>query len=281
MRKLINELKDIKLAIFDLDGVIYRGDSLISNSDKVIKDLRELSVKIVYNSNNSTATRQMYVDRLRDFNIKSDVTDFYTSASIAAGEITNLKQNATIFVIGEIGLREELKMKGHTVVNVDSDSSEVDYVIVGMDRNFNYKKLSFAQNSILQGKAQFYATNADSTFPIANRLLPGAGVMVNAVQTCTDQKPLKIFGKPNPFGISKILKETNTSPYKSVIFGDRLNTDILAGNRAKIKTVLVLTGVTKESDLIKIREELIQSAKIDKDLNPDLVVNSLEDIFKE
>ena len=281
MRKLINELKDIKLAIFDLDGVIYRGDSLISNSDKVIKDLRELSVKIVYNSNNSTATRQMYVDRLRDFNIKSDVTDFYTSASIAAGEITNLKQNATIFVIGEIGLREELKMKGHTVVNVDSDSSEVDYLIVGMDRNFNYKKLSFAQNSILQGKAQFYATNADSTFPIANRLLPGAGVMVNAVQTCTDQKPLKIFGKPNPFGISKILKETNTSPYKSVIFGDRLNTDILAGNRAKIKTVLVLTGVTKESDLIKIREELIQSAKIDKDLNPDLVVNSLEDIFKE
>jgi len=281
MRKLINELKDIKLAIFDLDGVIYRGDSLISNSDKVIKDLKELSVKIVYNSNNSTATRQMYVDRLRDFNIKSDVTDFYTSASIAAGEITNLKQNATIFVIGEIGLREELKMKGHTVVNVDSDSSEVDYVIVGMDRNFNYKKLSFAQNSILQGKAQFYATNADSTFPIANRLLPGAGVMVNAVQTCTDQKPLKIFGKPNHFGISKILKETNTSPNQSVIFGDRLNTDILAGNRAKIKTVLMLTGVTKESDVIKIREELIQSAKIDKNLNPDLVVNSLEDIFKE
>jgi len=281
MRKLINELKDIKLAIFDLDGVIYRGDSLISNSDKVIKDLKELSVKIVYNSNNSTATRQMYVDRLRDFNIKSDVTDFYTSASIAAGEITNLKQNATIFVIGEIGLREELKMKGHTVVNVDSDSSEVDYVIVGMDRNFNYEKLSFAQNSILQGKAQFYATNADSTFPIANRLLPGAGVMVNAVQTCTDQKPLKIFGKPNHFGISKILKETNTSPNQSVIFGDRLNTDILAGNRAKIKTVLVLTGVTEESDVIKIREELIQSAKIDKNLNPDLVVNSLEDIFKE
>ena len=281
MRKLINELKDIKLAIFDLDGVIYRGDCLISNSDKVIKDLKELSVKVVYNSNNSTATRKMYVDRLRDFNIKSDVTDFYTSASIAAGEITNLKHNATIFVIGEIGLREELKMKGHTVVNVDSDSSEVDYVIVGMDRNFNYKKLSFAQNSILQGKAQFYATNADSTFPIANRLLPGAGVMVNAVQTCTDQKPLKIFGKPNHFGISKILKETNTSPNQSVIFGDRLNTDILAGNRAKIKTVLVLTGVTEESDVIKIREELIQSEKIDKNLNPDLVVNSLEDIFKE
>jgi len=281
MRKLINELKDIKLAIFDLDGVIYRGDSLIPNSDKVINDLKEISVKVVFNSNNSTATRKMYVDLLRDFNIKSEITDFYTSASITAGEITHLKQNATIFVIGEIGLREELKMRGHTVVNVDSDSNEVDYVIVGLDSNFNYKKLSFAQNCILQGNAQFYATNADNTLPVANRLLPGAGVMVNSVQTCTNQKPLKIFGKPNPFGINTILKDTNTSLNKSVIFGDRLNTDILAGNRAKIKTVLVLTGVTNESDVIKIREELIQSSKIDNDLNPDLMINSLEAIFKE
>ncbi len=279
MRELINDLKDIKLAIFDLDGVIYRGDSLISNSDKVINDLKEISVKVVYNSNNSTATRQMYVDRLRDFNIKSDITDFYTSASITAGEITNLKKNAKIFVIGEIGLREELKMRGHSVVNVDSDSSEIDYVIVGLDSNFNYKKLTFSLNCILQGNAQFYATNADSTLPVANRFLPGAGVMVNAVQTCTKQKPLKIFGKPNPIGISRILKDTNSPPNKSVIFGDRLNTDILAGNRAKVKTVLVLTGVTNESDVKKIREELIQSSKVDKDLNPDLMINSLKDIF--
>lgn len=281
MRELISELKDINLAIFDLDGVIYRGDSLISNSDKVISDLKEISVKIVYNSNNSTATRQMYVDRLRDFNIKSEITDFYTSASITAEEITNLKKNAIIFVIGEIGLREELEIRGHTVVNLDSDCAEVDYVIVGLDSNFNYKKLAFAQNCILQGNAQFYATNADSTLPVANRILPGAGVMVNAVQICTNQKPLKIFGKPNPFGINTILKDTNTPSSKSAVFGDRLNTDILAGNRAKIKTVLVLTGVTTESDVIKIREELNQPSKIDKGLNPDLVVNSLEEIFKE
>ncbi len=279
MRELRKELKDLKLAIFDLDGVIYRGNSLIPKSDKVIKDLKENSVKIVYNTNNSTATRQMYVDRLSDFNIISDINDFFTSALITAGEITSLKQNATIFVIGEVGLKEELEMKGHTVVNFNSDSNDVDYVIVGMDRDFNYKKLAFAQNCILQGHAQFYATNADSTFPVANRLLPGAGVMVNALQTCTNQKPLKIFGKPNPFGINAILTNTNTPPEKSVIFGDRLNTDILAGNRAKINTILVLTGVTKESDVKKLRQDLAQSLKVDTDLNPNLVINSLEDIF--
>ena len=281
MRELRKELKDIKLAIFDLDGVIYRGDSLIPKSDEIIKNLKENSVKIVYNTNNSTATRQMYVDRLRGFNIKSEKNDFFTSASITAGEITSLKQNATLFVIGEVGLKEELEMKGHTVVNFNSDSNEVDYVIVGMDRDFTYKKLAFAQNCILQGNAQFYATNADSTFPVANRLLPGAGVMVNALQTCTNQKPLKIFGKPNPFGISAILQNTNTPLEKSVIFGDRLNTDILAGNRANINTVLVLTGVAKEADVKKLRQDLAQSLIIDKDLNPHLVINSLEDIFKK
>ncbi|MFX1287585.1 MAG: HAD-IIA family hydrolase [Promethearchaeota archaeon] len=281
MRKLINELKDMKLAIFDLDGVIYRGNSLISNNDKVINDLREISVKIIYNSNNSTATRQMYVDRLKDFNIISDKNDFYTSASITAEEITKLKQNATIFVIGETGLREELKMRGHTVVNVDTKCTKVDFVIVGLDSNFNYQKLTFAQNCILQGNAQFYATNVDSTLPVANGLLPGAGVMVNAVQTCTNKKPIKIFGKPNPIGINSILKATDTPSNKAVIFGDRLNTDILAGNRAKVKTVLVLTGVTKMSDIEKLREELVRFPDIDKDLNPDLIINSLIEIFSE
>ncbi len=217
MRELIDELKEIELAIFDLDGVIYRGDKLISNSDDVIQELKDISVKVVYNSNNSTITRQMYVDRLKSLNIKSKATDFYISASITSEEITNLKQNATIYVIGEIGLEEELTAKGHTIVNPSSNYKNVDFVIVGLDREFNYKKLAFAQNCILQGKAQFYATNSDSTLPATNGLLPGAGVMVNAVETCTNKKPLKIFGKPNPHGIQTILNHTNVSPEKSVL----------------------------------------------------------------
>ena len=92
MRELVDELRNIELAIFDLDGVIYRGDILISNSDKVIQELKDSSIKVVYNSNNSTVTRQMYVDRLKGLNIKSKVSDFYTSASITSEEITNLKQ---------------------------------------------------------------------------------------------------------------------------------------------------------------------------------------------
>ena len=80
MRELIEELRDIKLAIFDLDGVVYRGISLIQNMDKIIRDLKENSIKVAYNSNNSTITRQMYVERLKSFGIESNISDFYTSA---------------------------------------------------------------------------------------------------------------------------------------------------------------------------------------------------------
>jgi 4-nitrophenyl phosphatase len=279
MKQLIKELKDIQLAVFDLDGVIYRGEQLIPQVDKVISDLKDLSIKVVYNSNNSTATRNMYVDRLRKFGIDCKVSDFYTSASITAIEITKIKENANIFVIGEIGLREELKAKGHKIVSNNFQFDAIDFVIVGLDRNFNYNDIAFAQKSILKGKAQFYATNTDATLPIANGLLPGAGVMVNSLEICTSTKPIKIFGKPYPFGINTILNENKISRKHIVIFGDRLDTDIVAGNRAKIKTVLVLTGVTTHKKIDKLKKQISKGVKVDKNLFPDLTITDLKEIF--
>lgn len=280
MRQLINDLKDIKLAIFDLDGVIYRGQSLIPNADKIIEELNHLSIKIVYNSNNSTITRQMYVDRLKKFNIFSKYTDFYTSASITSAEITKIKKNATIFVVGEVGLREELKSRGHNVITDPLNYEDVDFVIVGLDREFKYSNLAIAQKCILEGNAQFFATNADTTLPVARGLLPGAGVMVKALETCTNKKPIKIFGKPETFGIDLILEHFNLLAKEACIFGDRLNTDILAGNRTGIKTVAVLTGVTSKEEIDNLLIDTNKSNKIDKNLIPDIVINSLEDIFK-
>ena len=280
MRELIDELNNIKLAIFDLDGVIYRGQRLIPNVSKILEDLCNLSIRIVYNSNNSTITREMYVDRLKNFNIPSEISDFYTSASITSAEITKIKKNANIFVIGEIGLREELKSKGHTILTNPSNYEDVDFVIVGLDRDFKYENLAIAQKCILEGNAQFFATNADTTLPVARGLLPGAGVMVKALETCTNKKPIKIFGKPETFGIDLILKDFNVLAKEVCIFGDRLNTDILAGNRAGIKTVAVLTGVTSKEEIDNLLIDINKSNRIDKNLIPDIVINSLDEIFK-
>ncbi|MFX0040614.1 MAG: HAD-IIA family hydrolase [Promethearchaeota archaeon] len=279
MRPLIDELKDIKLAIFDLDGVVYRGEELIRNVDTIINELKEHNIKIVYNSNNSTATRQTYVDRLKKFNIESEVSDFYTSASITSAEITKIRKNAKIFVIGEIGLKSELKAFGHTVIEEVSNFNDIDFVIVGLDREFNYQKLATAQKCILEGNAKFYATNADSTLPVARGLKPGAGVMVNALITCTSKEPVRIFGKPEPFGINLILDDNEVPINKACIFGDRLNTDILAGNRAGIKTIAVLTGVTTVDMIEDLKVRLMKTENIDKNLIPDIVIKNLEVIF--
>ncbi|MBA7708545.1 Acid sugar phosphatase [subsurface metagenome] len=280
MCELLDDLKNIRLAIFDLDGVVYRGNTLIPNADKVINKLKDLSIKVVYNSNNSTVTRKTYVERLKNLNIQSEITDFYTSASITSAEITKIKEKANIFVIGEIGLRQELKSLGHNIETNPTDYKDIDFVIVGLDRDFKYDKLAIAQRCILEGNAQFYATNTDSTLPVARGFKPGAGVMVNALTTCTGREPIRIFGKPEPFGIELILNYNNVPPEQTCIFGDRLNTDILAGNRAGIISVAVLTGVTTRDMIENIKEKAMKSKNFDNNLIPDLVIEKLADIFK-
>ncbi|MFX1276404.1 MAG: HAD-IIA family hydrolase [Promethearchaeota archaeon] len=278
MRELIQELKHIKVAIFDLDGVVYRGQVLIPNVDNIIQDLKDLSIRVVYNSNNSTITRQMYVERLKRLNIECEYSDFYTSASITSQEITKIKKNANIYVIGENGLKEELKALGHKIIPKPTKSkyNEIDFVIVGLDIHFNYNALAIAQRCILEGNAKFYATNADTTLPVADGLMPGAGVMVNAVTTCTGKAPIKIFGKPQPHGINLIIKEEAIKPNQAIIFGDRVETDILAGNRAGINTAIVLTGVTTKTMMDDLN---LNFDSLDKDLIPDFIYNNLDEIF--
>ncbi len=279
MRVLINELKEIKLVILDLDGVVYRGEKIIPNVDKIIQELKDLSIKIVYNSNNSTITRQMYVERLEKFGIKSEIADFYTSASITAAEITKMNKNSKIFIIGEIGLKTELEDMGHVIIKEEDKDDDVDFVIVGLDRDFNYQKLSFAQKCILYYGAKFIATNSDTTLPAEDRIMPGAGVMVNAVKTCTNKEPQITFGKPNPFGINKIVEERRVKNNNTCIIGDRLNTDILAGNRAGITTVAVLTGVTTQKEIQEIKNKLNQSDKSYNELLPNLVLQKLDNMI--
>ena len=159
--------------------------------------------------------------------------------------------------------------------------NDIDFVIVGFDRNFTYNTLSIAQRCILEGKAPFYATNADSTYPVADGLKPGAGTMVNALATCVGKKPLKIFGKPDPFGIQTILKDRQIPAKNACIFGDRLNTDILAGNRAGIITVAVLTGVTTRQMIDDSKRESQNSINFDNNLLPNVVIANLNEIFKK
>lgn len=247
--------------IFDLDGVIYNGKDAIPGAREAIDRLQGLGKRVVFLTNNSTRTRAQYVDRLRGMGIEARVEDVFTSAWITARWLDDFsaragmaKDQVLVYVIGEQGIKHDVASFGFGIIDegaLDADPTlhaRVTTVIVGLDRQFTYKKLQAALTCIVQGGASFIATNDDASLPVeGGGVAPGAGAIVQAVATCTGRAPEhgSPFGKPNPAVIDVIEHATGTGRDDMIMVGDRLETDILAARRAGVTSVLVLTGITR------------------------------------
>ncbi len=255
--------------VFDLDGVVYRGSQPQPRASEVIQALRDQGHLVRFFTNNSTLSRKSYSSKLESMGIPTPAEDFMTSSHATA--LYFVEKNAsgkTVYQIGEQGITEELEEVGMKVVTDCGDpDAHIDYVVIGMDRNFTYSKLARAQKAILDG-AGFVATNDDATFPAeGGRLLPGSGSLVAALRTATAVEPF-VIGKPQTYALDKILQMTDTPPRRAVIIGDRLETDIAVGNRAGAQTVLVLTGIASREDA-----ELAQGEQ-----KPDRIIETLEEL---
>jgi 4-nitrophenyl phosphatase len=242
---LLVEMKadQIKVVIFDLDGVIYRGQTPIPGAGDVTRWLGANGYQVYYFTNNSTKTRESYVELLSGFDIATDTDHVVTSASLTARYFTeNGLLPATALVVGEGGLAEELRQAGVRVVRRRT-SPPVDYVVVGMDRKFTYQKLHVAQQAVLAG-AKLIATNRDATYPVeGGNVIPGGGSIVAAVATACEREPL-LIGKPSPEAGRLIAHHAGVEPHEMLIVGDRLETDIEMGRRAGLLTCMVLTGIS-------------------------------------
>ncbi len=266
----------LRAVVLDLDGVVYRGKSLLPGAKQAIAWLREQGLKVFFLTNNSTLTRADYVRRLEGYGIPCAKHEIFSSASACAlylqschrqirrGE-ENGGANSRALVVGEGGLSGELRHAGIGVVR-RLDGKKVQYVVVGMDRRITYKKLLDAQAAILQG-AKFIASNADPVYPVEHGVIPGGGTIVAAIQAACGQKPL-VIGKPSPYILKLLLRQENLKPSQALLVGDRLDTDIACGRRAGVPTVLVLTGVTTRAEVKKAPPRL----------QPDWVLESLGDL---
>lgn len=238
----------LRLVIFDLDGVIYRGEEPMPYAAETVQRLRAEGKLVRFLTNNSALTREAYVRRLTQMGIPCEEEDFMTSAYATALYLQS--QGAAgkrVFIVGEEGIHEELQRIGMRVVE-DPEQEGADYVVAGIDRRFTYDKLRRAHYAIWHG-ACFIATNRDATYPAAGgRIVPGGGAIVAAIATCTGVEPL-VIGKPNTYSMEMLLQRCGVSPQEGVLVGDRLDTDVLVGKRAGLHTVLVLTGVTDEQAL--------------------------------
>lgn len=263
--------KDRLAFIFDLDGVMYRGVEPQPHAREVIQALRNQGHVVRFFTNNSANSRLSYSNKLGSMGIPTPQEEIMTSSYAAALYfIEHNAQGKVVFQIGEKGMTEEIQAAGMDVITDCRErlDDHVDYVIVGIDHNFNYCKLERAQNAIIRG-AQFLATNTDPTFPIeGGALQPGGGSMVAAVKTASGAEPF-VIGKPETYAYNKILEIIGMPAERSIMIGDRLDTDVLCGNRAGAETVLVLTGVTN-------REE---AEKAEGDYKPTRIINTLAELM--
>jgi phosphoglycolate/pyridoxal phosphate phosphatase family enzyme len=261
--------------VFDLDGVLYRGDEIVAGAPEALARLRArgAAVRLFFLTNNSSQTRRTYVDKLTRMGMPCTEDEIVTSASATAAYIADNYaplSGRTAYVVGGAGIADELSRIGVTA-RLPRDSAvpdeRFDFVIAGLDRDFNYATLERAQQAILDGAA-FIATNRDGQFPLeGGRVIPGGGTMVAAIEASTDVKPA-VIGKPEPLGLQTILRRAGCAPGEAVMIGDRLDTDVLCGNRIGVPTVLVLTGVT----------DLATARAATGDTRPGRIIESLNDL---
>lgn len=236
---------NIKSLVIDMDGVIWKSDAPIGDLATIFQRIRARGLKFVFATNNSTRTSEQYVARLKEVGIEAEPWQVVTSSQSAANAIAQKFPRGTkVFMIGEDGLRLPLEEKGFEVISVEN-ATQAQVVVMGYDRSINFQKACEATLLIRNG-IPFYATNTDKTFPTPRGQIPGAGAWISVITTATNVEPI-VAGKPFPFLMELSLERLGTKKEETLVIGDRLETDIAAGQAVECPTALVLSGVsTKE-----------------------------------
>ena len=247
--------------LIDMDGVLYRGSTLIPGSDRFIAELLKRDIPFRFLTNNSQRTRLDVVTKLARLGIEVEEEHIFTCAMATARFLAQQKPSATAFVIGEGGLLTALHQNGIAIVD-----HEPDYVVVGEGRTFNLELVEAAVQMIVRG-AKLIATNPDPNCPMHNGgIRPGCGALVATLEVATGVKAFSV-GKPSPIMMRAARKEIGLMTDQTTMIGDTMETDILGAVQLGFHSVLVLSGGAKREDLNRYA------------YRPDLVISSLAELL--
>jgi 4-nitrophenyl phosphatase len=237
------KLSNFKALILDMDGVLWRDTTPIGDLPAIFARMRKRGFKVALATNNATKTVDEYLEKFFGFGVSLEPWQIVTSAAAAADILSKYFPNrGAVFIIGENGLERALEESGFEAITDPQNETVPVAVVGGFDRDLTYAKLRRATLHIRAG-VPFYGTNSDKTFPTPQGLIPGAGAILAAIETATDRRPV-LFGKPLPAMMHMALERLGTEPEETLTVGDRLETDIVAGQAAGCKTALVLSGVS-------------------------------------
>jgi HAD superfamily hydrolase (TIGR01457 family) len=251
--------------LIDLDGVIYRGNELLPGAKEFIAWLENNQKKYLFLTNNSFATGEQILAKLERLGIPTDSAHLLTAGQAAIQNIARRLPGGTVYVVGEQPLTELVEANGLKAASVDAQ--QADAVLVGLDRDFDYAILTSAMNAIRAG-ALFITINRDPVLPIAGGFIPGCGALTAAIEVASSVTP-EVVGKPEPMLLQEAMHKLGSQPGETVMLGDGLQIDILAGQNAGTHTLLLLSGSNSREDLEK------------SSIKPDHVYENLADLVKE
>mmetsp|Transcript_23854 Transcript_23854/g.34888 ORF Transcript_23854/g.34888 Transcript_23854/m.34888 type:complete len:360 (-) Transcript_23854:125-1204(-) len=282
-------LANTDIFIFDCDGVIWRGDSLIDGIPETLAKLRAAGKKMFFVTNNSTKSRAGYKKKFDSLGLDVPSEEIFSSSFAAAAYLEQTKFKDTgkkVYIIGEVGIGEELDLIDVPWIGGPDDvgkvppmgpgdaldhDKDVGAVIVGFDRHINYHKIQTAQLCINENEGcEFIATNLDAVTHLTDaQEWAGNGSMVGAIKGCTGKEPT-VVGKPSPLMIDYLVEKLGVDKSRICMVGDRLDTDVVFGTDNGLQSVLVLSGVTSESKLLGD----------DNTITPDYYCDSIVDFFQ-
>lgn len=232
----------IKGLILDMDGVLWRGDAPIGDLAATFRRIAERGLQVVFATNNSIRTPQQYVEHLRGFGVACEPSQVITSSlAVADLLLRRFPAGTPVYAVGETGLKQGLREKGFVILEA-AEAEKAQAVVMGIDREVNFQKLAEATLLVRRG-IPFYASNPDKTFPTPRGEIPGAGSWYSIVVTASNVEPI-VAGKPGPAMTELALARLGLARENTLVVGDRLETDIAAGQAVGCPCALVLSGVS-------------------------------------
>ncbi|NOX63368.1 MAG: HAD family hydrolase [Chloroflexi bacterium] len=250
--------------LIDMDGVIYRGAEPLPAAAEFIRILQSEQIPFLFLTNNAIRTHAQYVTRLAEMDIHVGEDAIFTSPDAAkAYLLAHHPPPARALVVGGDGIHQAVAQAGYEET---ARAEEADIVVVGLAFDITYAQLAEAALAIRRG-CPWIATNPDRTLPSERGQLPGAGAVLAFLEAATDRKPI-IVGKPETPIFEQALAKLGAKAEDAIMVGDRLETDILGGHRAGLRTLCVLTGAATRDQAENYTPR------------PDFIIEDLRDLIR-
>ena len=235
-------MDSIKNYLIDMDGVILRGTTLIPGAAEFVRRLRAQGIPFLILTNNSQYTARDLHVRLSYMGLDVPPEAIFTSALATAQFLHSQRPGGRAYAIGESGLTTALHDIGYILTD-----QEPEYVVLGETTAYSFERITRAIRFVTAG-ARFIATNSDVMGPGEGGIVPATGAVAALISAATGVKPYFV-GKPNPLMMRTALRTIEAHSEESVMIGDRMDTDIVAGTESGLRTILVLSGVTKREEV--------------------------------